>query len=86
MIVLFEDKKPPHYVDGTPSGESAERALFGRASRRKARALAAVADGTLSAEEACRLYGLSADDFATWQRALASFGIRPGRGRAPGPE
>jgi transposase-like protein len=43
--------------------------------RRKAEVVAAVAAGLLSLEEACRRYNLSAEEFASWQRAIDRHGL-----------
>lgn len=42
--------------------------------RRKAAVAAAVETGLLSAEEACRKYGLSAEELAAWQLAMKESG------------
>jgi hypothetical protein len=81
MIVLFEDKKPERGPAKTTGETPVERPLFGRSSWRKARAIADVADGLLTAEEACERYGLTAEELATWQRALQSFGIKSRHGK-----
>ncbi|MEX2649224.1 MAG: DUF1153 domain-containing protein [Alphaproteobacteria bacterium] len=44
--------------------------------RRKAAVVAAVANGVLTLEEACRRYMLSAEEFASWQRAIEAHGLR----------
>jgi hypothetical protein len=44
--------------------------------RRKAAVVAAVANGYLSLEEACRRYMLSAEEFASWQHAIDTHGLR----------
>lgn len=84
MIVLFEDKKPEKNEESA-AREPAQRPLFGRASRRKAQAIADVADGRLTADEACLRYGVTPDALATWQRALQSFGFRSRRDKPAGP-
>lgn len=43
--------------------------------RRKAEVVAAVNGGLLSVDEACERYGLTLEEFATWQRAVDRFGI-----------
>ncbi len=43
--------------------------------RRKAQVVLAIAQGTLSFEEACRRYGLTAEELATWSRRADRFGI-----------
>lgn len=43
--------------------------------RRKAVVVAAVRDGAISLDEACRRYGLSVEEFRAWQRAIDSHGI-----------
>ena len=44
--------------------------------RRKAEVVAAVNGGLLSAEEACARYGLTLEEFATWQRAVERAGMK----------
>lgn len=43
--------------------------------RRKAIVVAAVRNGTISLEDACRRYGLSVEEFRAWQRAIDAHGI-----------
>jgi transposase-like protein len=43
--------------------------------RRKAQVVAAVRTGTLSLEEACRRYTLSAEEFAAWEQAIDRHGV-----------
>lgn len=43
--------------------------------RRKAEVVAAVKGGLLSIDEACDRYGLSLEEFATWQRAVDRSGM-----------
>ena len=43
--------------------------------RRKAAVLAAVRSGVLTIEEACRRYGLSEEEFLSWQRAFEAHGL-----------
>lgn len=43
--------------------------------RRKAEVVAAVRGGLLTLEGACDRYGLSAEEFMTWQRSIESHGI-----------
>ena len=43
--------------------------------RRKAEVVAAVAGGLLSIDEACARYGLSLEEFASWQRAVERSGM-----------
>ncbi len=43
--------------------------------RRKAEVVAAVSGGLLSVDEACERYGLSLEEFATWQRAVERSGM-----------
>ena len=43
--------------------------------RRKAEVVAAVAGGLLSVDEACERYGLSLEEFASWQRAVDRSGM-----------
>lgn len=81
MIVLFEDRKPGRQADAGGAATFEKRPLFSRASQRKARAIADVADGLLTAEEACERYAVDADELAMWQRALKSLGIKARRGK-----
>lgn len=43
--------------------------------RRKAEVVAAVAGGLLSFDEVCERYGLSLEEFASWQRAVERSGM-----------
>jgi hypothetical protein len=43
--------------------------------RRKAEVVAAVRGGLLTLDEACTRYGLSVDEFLTWQNAVAMHGV-----------
>lgn len=43
--------------------------------RRKAEVVAAVRGGLLTLESACERYGLSAEEFMSWQRSIESYGI-----------
>jgi hypothetical protein len=43
--------------------------------RRKAEVVAAVNGGLLSVDEACQRYGLSLEEFASWQRAVDRSGM-----------
>src|SRR3546814_14600001 len=43
--------------------------------RRKAEAVAAVSGGLLSVDEACERYGLTLEEFASWQRAVDRSGM-----------
>ena len=43
--------------------------------RRKAQVVAAVQEGVLSLEEACRRYTLSAEEFAAWEQAIDRHGV-----------
>jgi hypothetical protein len=43
--------------------------------RRKAEVVSAVNGGLLSTEEACERYGLTADEFASWQQAVDQSGV-----------
>jgi transposase-like protein len=43
--------------------------------RRKAAVVAAVRSGTITIEEACRRYGLSEEEFLSWQRAFDAHGL-----------
>ena len=44
--------------------------------RRKARVVAAVEGGLLSAHEAFDLYDISEEDFSSWQRAFGRHGLK----------
>lgn len=43
--------------------------------RRKAEVVAAVKGGLLSIDDACKRYGLSLEEFASWQRAVDRSGM-----------
>jgi len=43
--------------------------------RRKAAVVTAVRNGEITAEEACRRYGLSEDELQAWQHAFAAHGL-----------
>lgn len=43
--------------------------------RRKAIVVAAVRNGSLSLQEACRRYHLSVEEFLAWQRAIDAYGV-----------
>lgn len=43
--------------------------------QRKAAVVNAVRDGSISLEEACRRYQLSAEEFLDWQRAVETHGV-----------
>jgi len=44
--------------------------------RRKAQVVAAVREGVLSLEDACRRYDLSTEEFRAWEGALSAHGLR----------
>ncbi len=44
--------------------------------RRKAQVIAAVREGVLSLEAACNRYGLSEEEFLSWQRLVDAHGLR----------
>ena len=44
--------------------------------RRKAEVVAAVGGGLLTLDEACERYGLTAEEFASWQRAVERSGMQ----------
>ena len=44
--------------------------------KQKARVVAAVESGLLSLQEARRLYELSLEEFASWQRAIHAYGLQ----------
>ena len=78
MIVLFDRKRPSRKTAPTLPAEPEAQGAW-----RKAEAIADVAEGRLTADEACRRYGLSADALATWQRALQAFGLDVRRRKTP---
>jgi transposase-like protein len=43
--------------------------------RRKAAVVAAVRSGAITLEDACRRYGLSEEEFLSWQRAFDAHGL-----------
>ena len=43
--------------------------------RRKAVVVAAVRNGTLSLQDACRRYNLSVEEFLAWQRSIDRYGV-----------
>lgn len=43
---------------------------------KKAQVAAAVQNGILSVDEACRRYQLTVEELSAWQRALRQFGVR----------
>ncbi len=49
--------------------------------RRKAEVVVAVRGGLLTLDDACRRYGLTAEEFIAWQRAVETMRQRPHRGR-----
>jgi hypothetical protein len=58
----------PRPADLPPSG------TYRWVARRKAQVVAAVRNGLVSLEEACRRYNISAEEFASWERALDRHG------------
>ena len=44
--------------------------------RQKAKVVAAVRNGLISLDEACRRYSLSVDEFLTWQKLIDNHGVR----------
>ncbi len=44
--------------------------------RRKAEVVTAVRAGSIGLDEACRRYGISAEDFLSWQRLLDDHGLQ----------
>ena len=76
-------------------GRDARTFLYGRSSgfalpppetkrwvpRRKAEVVAAVEEGVLTLEEACKMYSLSSEEFLGWKKALERHGL-PGLRRA----
>ena len=43
--------------------------------RRKAAVVAAVRNGAIDLEEACRRYELSEEEFRAWERGIAAYGV-----------
>lgn len=43
--------------------------------RRKAEVVAAVRGGMLTLDEACTHYGISTEEFLSWQRAIDAYGL-----------
>jgi hypothetical protein len=43
--------------------------------RRKATVVKAVEGGLITLEEACRMYGLSEEEFSSWRDALSTHGV-----------
>jgi len=43
--------------------------------RKKAQVVAAVRGGLLSLEEACSRYGLTVEEFLSWQRSIKDYGL-----------
>ena len=43
--------------------------------RRKAAVVAAVRNGVLSVDEACRMYNISIEEFVSWQTLIENYGI-----------
>jgi hypothetical protein len=44
--------------------------------RRKAQVVAAVREGRLGFEDACRRYNISHEEYASWERAIDRHGVR----------
>lgn len=71
---------PPAGADASGRNCSAETALPSPATtrwviRRKAEVVAAVRDGRLSLDEACRRYALTVDEFDSWRRFVERHGL-----------
>ena len=68
-----KDSRPPgRAIDaGQPPGIDTKRWVI----RRKAEVVAAVAGGLLTMDEACIRYSISAEEFASWQRAVDLSGM-----------
>jgi len=66
------------FVQATLPPPDVKRWTFGR----KAAVVAAVANGELTFEEACRRYQLSAEEVLSWQQAFEAHGPRGLRVRA----
>jgi hypothetical protein len=60
----------PLTLDSLPPASTSRWAV-----RRKAEVVAAVNGGLLSVDEACQRYGLSLEEFASWQRAVDRSGM-----------
>ena len=70
----FADTSVSDEVDGTvpdlPSPDTKRWVV-----RRKAIVVAAVRNGSISLQEACRRYKLSVEEFLAWQRAIDRYGV-----------
>jgi len=77
----MEDNPSPQFVIG-PDGERMTKTDLPAADtrrwvpRRKARVVAAVEGGLISEQDALRRYQISAEEFASWRKALVSHGMR----------
>ena len=75
MLQENEAAEPERPGKGGAAGElpsvGTERWVKGR----KAQVVAAVKDGRLTFDEACRRYNLSPDELASWERMVAQHGI-----------
>src|SRR3954466_5274612 len=68
---LAEPPTPDDTLDDLPS-EGTQR--WG--ARRKAQVVAAVREGRLGFEDACRRYNISHEEYASWERAIDRHGVR----------
>lgn len=60
----------PLTLDDLPPSETGRWVI-----RRKAEVVAAVRGGLLSSEDACARYGLTAEEFEGWEKAIERFGM-----------
>jgi hypothetical protein len=65
-----DDYSPPAPAAELPSPNTRRWVV-----RRKAVVVAAVRNGTLSLQEACRRYNLSVEEFLAWQRSIDRYGV-----------
>jgi hypothetical protein len=64
------------FMYGTPFGRGLPSPDTKRwVPKRKAEVVAAVEEGVLSLEEACKLYSLSSEEFLSWKEALERHGL-----------
>ena len=59
---------------GTAAGDLPPPGTRRWVARRKAQVVAAVRDGRLTFEDACRRYNISAEEFLSWERAIDRHG------------
>jgi len=71
----FESLDISDYSPASPSVELPSPNTKRWVVRRKAVVVAAVRNGTLSLQEACRRYNLSVEEFLAWQRSIDRYGV-----------